>query len=236
VQPAEPSRADAGHAATLEAETAPIEADKFYQRQPEATPPRYSARSKPAAVLEDAQEAQSSDKQAKKAADSPKEDREAVSRSFDEDMDSILQMKPGNYKQNLLVGNFMPPAKKEPAALPSSLIPEKRPSAGRAKRQTDLAEETSLAVVVREPASTPAPEKSEKVNKFMKFMDEIEEEMSSQYSQSAPRTKKTEATEHRAAAGGNAHDRYYAAQKANADSKPDAFQIDSEAFGTASVE
>jgi hypothetical protein len=112
-------------------------------------------------------------------ADSPTEDREAVSRSFDEDMDSILQMKPGNYKQNLLVGNFMPPAKQEPAALPSSLVPEKRPSADRAKRHTDLAEETRLAVVAREPASTPAPEKSEKVNKFMKFMDEIEEEMSS---------------------------------------------------------
>ena len=177
--PGEPSRAAAGRAATLEAEAAAIEAEKFYQMQPEATPPRYSARSKPVAALEDAQEAQLSDKQAKKAVDSPTEDREAVSRSFDEDMDSILQMKPGNYKQNLLVGNFMPPAKKEPAALPSSLVPEKRPSADRAKRPTDFSEETSLAVAAREPASTPAPEKSEKVNKFMKFMDEIEEEMSS---------------------------------------------------------
>ena len=132
-------------------------------------------------------------------------------------------MKPGNYKQNLLVGNYMPPTKKESAALPSSLVAEKRPSADRAKRQTDLAEGTSLAVVVREPASTPAPEKSEKVNKFMKFMDEIEEEMSSQYSQSAPRGKKTEATEHRAAIGGNTYDGYHGSQKANADSKRDAF-------------
>lgn len=90
MQPDEPLRADAGRAVTLEAETAPIEAEKFYQRQPEATPPRYSARSKPVAALEDAQEAQPSNKQAKQAVDSPEEDKEAQSRSFDDDMDSIL--------------------------------------------------------------------------------------------------------------------------------------------------
>lgn len=42
------------------------------------------------AALEDAQEAQSSNKQATQAADSPEEDKEALSRSFDDDMDSIL--------------------------------------------------------------------------------------------------------------------------------------------------
>lgn len=86
-------------------------------------------------------------------------------------MDSILQMKPGNLRENL----FRPVAKQAvvpPLEIAKAASPVKAPL-----KQAKMTEQISQDLVVRQ-----APENNDKVNNFMKFMDDIEEEMSSQYS------------------------------------------------------
>ena len=93
--------------------------------------------------------------------DKAEQDHQKSRRDYEDDIDSVLQMNPGNYSQNLLGG----------ALEKKDVVDVRSPKRKETKPKLKIEEEKQQA--------RPKNTKSSKYDEFMQFMENIEEEMSS---------------------------------------------------------